>query len=99
MKQLSVLLLTLTLLICTVRTQFTLENIDERLLSADFRRKNGPVVRASNGIQFSTMMKDRLQVAYTGCSDGWLDLLYWATMLYGDWYGNQGSNTVAYFYY
>jgi hypothetical protein len=36
---------------------------------------------------------------YETCSDAWNDMIYWMALLYGDWYGNKGSNTVSYAYW
>ena len=33
---------------------------------------------------------------YASCQLAWSDMIYWMALLYGDWYGNKGSNTVAY---
>ena len=36
---------------------------------------------------------------YSSCQIAWADMIYWMALIYGDWYGNKGSNTVAYAYW
>lgn len=37
--------------------------------------------------------------SYSSCNEAWNDMVYWVALLYGDWYGNHGANTVAYSYW
>lgn len=37
-----------------------------------------------------------VQPEYKTCTEAWNDMLYYMVLFYGDWYGNHGSNTVAY---
>ena len=39
--------------------------------------------------------KEEIQ-KYATCGEVWNDMLYWMVLMYGDWYGNHGANTVMY---
>ena len=69
------------------------------MLNAEFRKTDGVILKASTGAQFTTLVTDRLAISYGTCLDAWYDMLYWTALLYGDWYGNHGGNTLMYFFW
>ena len=36
-------------------------------------------------------------MGYGSCSDAFSDIFTWVVVLYGDWYGNKGGNTIGYY--
>ena len=36
---------------------------------------------------------------YINCSDAFGDIFTWCVVLYGDWFGNKGGNTIGYYIY
>ena len=93
------MLVLLVLAVSGIQAFKSLDSIDPRMLSAEFRKSNGILLRATTGVQFSSLIQARLGISYATCLEAWTDMLYWAALLYGDWYGNNGGNTIGYFYW
>lgn len=42
-------------------------------------------------------VEEALNREYETCAEAFNDLLRWMVVLYGDWYGNKGGNTLMYY--
>ena len=42
-------------------------------------------------------VEEALNLQYETCSEAFNDMLRWMVVLYGDWYGNKGGNTIMYY--
>ena len=45
----------------------------------------------------SDYVETALNIEYTSCSQAFNDVLRWSIILYGDWYGNRGGNSLMYY--
>jgi len=39
----------------------------------------------------------QLNIEYDNCLAAWNDVSRWCIVIYGDWYGNRGGNTLVYY--
>ena len=63
--------------------------------SADEKRHGHPDQVVSERVEKSLTK----QVKYESCKQAFYDVLLWFTVLYGDWFGNEGGNTLGYYMY
>jgi hypothetical protein len=90
----SVLLISMILL--------TEAKIDREMLSAKNRHSASGVKKATKVPAFvpielpSSIFGRDDKTTYSTCKEAWSDMIFWMFLLYGDWYGNHGSNTVMY---
>jgi len=45
----------------------------------------------------STYVESQLNMEYDSCLTAWNDVSRWCIVIYGDWYGNNGGNTLMYY--
>lgn len=45
----------------------------------------------------SDYVESQLNLEYTSCSMAFNDVLRWSIIMYGDWYGNRGGNSLMYY--
>lgn len=86
-------------LLASLAQAISLSKIDPYLLNATHRAEYWVPTRVQEGLDFSEALKARLLVRFTTCKEAWWDMLYWSALLYGDIYGNNGANTLAYYFW
>ncbi len=47
----------------------------------------------------SSYVESQLNLEYDSCLTAWNDVSKWCIVIYGDWYGNSGGNTMMYYAY
>ena len=87
-------------IVCQLReVRFPLASERRAAGSHDPPQRLQQVSTLNNKERFVTdYVTEQLTKEFTTCAEAFNDVVRWCILLYGDWYGNRGGNTLVYYF-
>ena len=88
----------LTLIVVALSLSLARPAYDQQWLNAQNRRLEGSHKLRNQQHSFvSEHVDEAVLMEYSSCQNAYRDVIRWAIVLYGDWVGNKGGNSLLYY--